>query len=92
MIMFEEQAYFKLIEELGDMVESAIKKAKVQKKWLTKEQAMLELGEVSKSTLQKYRDDNEIEYTQKDKNDKIILYCRKSIDDFLERRRVRRVA
>lgn len=52
-------------------------------KWLTGDEAMRRLGITSKTTLQKYRDEGRIRYSQPDR--KVILYDADSINAFIEK-------
>jgi len=53
-----------------------------QQKWIKDAEAMELLGITSKSTLQKYRDEGKLRFSQMSK--KIILYDRESINEFIE--------
>ena len=72
------------LEELVEQVaERLLEKLKVpQEQWIGDKEAMRLLG-VKKTTLQKYRDEGKIRFSQPSK--KIIQYDRFSIDEFLEK-------
>lgn len=80
-ICLEEEAFYSLVEE----VYSRLKEKNSQKldKWITDDQAMLMMNIKSKTTLQKFRDEGKIGFSQPEK--KIILYDRDSINSFLEK-------
>ncbi|GGH07483.1 helix-turn-helix domain-containing protein [Mucilaginibacter phyllosphaerae] len=78
-ICLEEPAFFHLVENLYKRLKST---EAVEVKWITGEQAMILLGVKSKTTLQSYRDEGKIRYTQP--TPKVILYDRESILAFLE--------
>jgi hypothetical protein len=52
-------------------------------KWISGEEAMQKLRITSKTTLQKFRDEGRIRFTQPDK--KIILYDNDSINEYLDK-------
>jgi len=79
-ILIEEEAFFELIERVVERI--GTKLSKQESKWLTPEEAMRELGIKSTTTLQRYRDEGKIRYSQPSK--KIILYDPASIQDFLD--------
>ena len=73
------------LEELVEQVaERLLEKLKVpQEQWIGDKEAMRLLGIKSTTTLQKYRDEGLIRFSQPSK--KIIQYDRFSIDEFLEK-------
>lgn len=79
-IVIEEEAFYELIERVVDRI--APKISPKEKKWLSTEEAMKELGITSTTTLQRYRDEGKIRYSQPSK--RIILYDQQSIQEFLE--------
>jgi len=79
-IVFEEEAYYKMLEELKKVVEEAT--APQPKEWLNTEEARELLGFKSKSKLQQLRDYGEIVFSQ---HGRIIRYSRSSIISFLEK-------
>lgn len=80
-ICLEDSAFFALI----DRVVGRIKEREGQKedKWISGEEAMQKLRITSKTTLQKFRDEGVIRFTQPEK--KIILYDNDSINEYLEK-------
>ena len=80
-ILIEENAYYELLNRVLEYVEERL--AAKENTWLTPEQAMKALNITSKTTLQHYRDEGKIRFSQPSK--RIILYDSKSIDDFLQK-------
>lgn len=79
-ICLEEPAFYALIEK----VVARIKDQQTEKeKWIDDLTAMNLLNITSKTTLQKYRDEGKIRFSQPQK--KVILYDRDSIDKFIEK-------
>lgn len=79
-ICLESEAFYALVEEVvGRLLE---KHGPALDQWIDDEEAMRLLHISSKTTLQKYRDEGMIRYTQPTK--KLILYDRNSIMEFLE--------
>ena len=76
-IVFEEESFYKLIEEVTKKLSKP-----VEQKWITEEEASKLLGGRSKSTLQKWRNEGRLKFSQPSK--KIILFNRDSIMKFLE--------
>lgn len=79
-ICLETEAFYTLIDRVVERLES--QSPDIEDKWIDTEEAMRLLGIKSKTTLQKYRDNGDIRFTQPRK--KIILYDRDSIIEFLE--------
>lgn len=80
-ICLEEQAFYELIERV---VERFKEQYQIKEdKWISGEEAMKKLRITSKTTLQKFRDEGRIRFTQPDK--KIILYDLDSIHEYLEK-------
>ena len=79
-MLIEEEAFFELIERVVDRIGSKL--SKKESKWLTPEQAMKELGIKSTTTLQRYRDEGKIRFSQPSK--KIIRYDPASIQEYLD--------
>jgi hypothetical protein len=79
-ICLETEAFYTLVDTVVERLES--QSPDIENKWIDTEEAMNLLGIKSKTTLQKYRDNGDIRFTQPRK--KIILYDRDSILDFLE--------
>jgi len=78
-ILIDEDAFFELFNRVVDRLEQRI--AQKEKSWLTPEEAKKALNITSNTTLQKYRDEGKIKFSQPSK--RIILYDPKSIDEFL---------
>lgn len=86
-IVFEEQAYYKMLEEVKEIVKDATKKTDSNESdWISTQQAKELLGFKSKSKLQQLRDNAEIIFSQ---HGRIIKYSRKSIISFLDNNTVR---
>ncbi len=79
-ILIEEEAFFELIERV--ILRMSAKLNAKKKKWLTPQEAMEELGISSTTTLQRYRDEGKIKYSQPSR--KIIRYDPVSIQEYLE--------
>lgn len=81
MICLETPAFERLVKTVAEQL---IEKQNIRNsKWVSKEDAMALLGVTSHTTLQRYRDERRIRFTQPDK--KVILYDRESIEEFLSR-------
>lgn len=80
-ICLESEAFYALVDEVVEHVKR--EHAPAQQPWIRDDEAMSLLGITSKSTLQKYRDEGQIRYSQIGR--KVILYDRESILEFLER-------
>ena len=80
-ICLDEPAFYALIEQ----VVSRLKEGNGQRKekWVSDEEAMKMLNITSKTTLQKFRDEGKIRFSQPQK--KIILYDTESIEAFLNK-------
>lgn len=77
----EEEAFYALISKV---VERILKEYQVEPdQWIDGEEAMKKLGIKSPTTLQRYRDEGRIRYSQADK--RIILYDRISIEHYIEK-------
>ena len=81
-ICLESEAFYALIEEVVNRLKE--KNGGDQEKWIDDEEAMRLLHISSKTTLQKYRDEGSIRFTQPSK--KLILYDRESILEFLNQK------
>jgi hypothetical protein len=79
-ICLETPAFYQLVEEVVERLSN--KQEPVPDKWINQEQAMQLLGITSRTTLQKYRDEGSIRFTQPSR--RVILYDRDSILTFLE--------
>ena len=80
-IVLEEEAFYALIEEVVGRLKE--KHKITEDKWISGQEAMKKLRITSKSTLQKYRDEGRIRFSQPDK--KIILYDTDSINQYLSK-------
>ncbi len=81
-IVFEEQAYYKLVDEIKKAVKDAAQELKTEKEWLSAEEAKSLLGFRSKSKMQQLRDNGDIVFSQ---HGRTIKYSRKSILEFLDK-------
>ena len=81
-ICLESEAFYALIDEVVNRLKE--KNGSDQEKWIDDEEAMRLLHISSKTTLQKYRDEGSIRFTQPSK--KLILYDRESILEFLNQK------
>lgn len=80
-ICLEDLAFYTLIEEVVKRVKE--KKGIKEDKWISPEEAMHKLRITSKTTLQKFRDEGRIRFSQPEK--KLILYDIDSINEYLEK-------
>lgn len=78
-ICIDEPEFMELIDRLYARL-----KGKDKETWISPETAMSMLNITSPTSLQKYRDEGEIRISQVSK--KTILYDRKSIEEFIERK------
>lgn len=81
-IVFEKQAYYKMVEEMKKAVKDAAKNGKEVKEWLSTSEVKELLGFKSKSKMQQLRDSGDILFSQ---HGRTIKYSQKSIVEFLER-------
>lgn len=79
-ICLEDDAFYALIEKVVERIKE--KNNLKSDKWISGEEAMRRLNITSKTTLQKFRDEGKIRYSQPEK--KIILYDADSIGEYLE--------
>lgn len=79
-ICLEEEAFFELINQVKSHLNNRVEEPF---KWINQEEAMRLLNVKSPTTMQEYRDNGEIRFSQPRK--RIILYDRDSINAFLER-------
>jgi hypothetical protein len=80
-ICIEDTAFYVLIDKVVEHIKT---KHEVKgDKWIGSEEAMRRLNITSRTTLQKFRDEGKIRYTQPEK--KIILYDADSIEEHLEK-------
>ncbi len=80
-ICLQDEALYKLVDEV--LARYAQKQAVKEDRWVTEEIAMQKLNVKSKTTMQNYRNEGRIRYTQPDR--KIILYDLKSIYEYLDK-------
>lgn len=80
-ICIEDTAFYALVDKVVEHIKSThhVK----EDKWISPEEAMRRLNINSKTTLQKFRDEGKIRFTQPEK--KIILYDADSIAEHLEK-------
>ncbi|MEO7213324.1 MAG: helix-turn-helix domain-containing protein [Mucilaginibacter sp.] len=81
-ICFEDRAFYEMVDKLEAYIDSKKQHQTKSDKWVSGEEAMRMLRITSKTTLQKFRDEGKIRYSQPEK--KIILYDADSIRDFIE--------
>ena len=79
-ILIEKEAFNKLLDEVIAKVKENLK---IDKEWITEKELMSILNVKSKSTIQKLRNQGEIEYSQPVR--KSILYSSKSVKLFIEK-------
>lgn len=79
-ICLQEEAFYKLVDKVIAYTEE---NRGDKRKWIDGNEAMSLLNITSKSTLQKFRDEGRIRFSQPEK--RIILYDRDSINEFLEK-------
>ena len=79
-ICLEEEAFFKLVETVVNRLGNS---NEALPKWINQEEAMRLLNVKSPTTMQEYRNNGEIRFTQPRK--RVILYDRESINEFLEK-------
>ena len=77
-ICLETEAYYKLLQEVIDLVKDQDQQEEL---WVDTETAMSILKISSKTTLQKFRDEQKIIFSQISR--KVILYSRESLYQFL---------
>jgi hypothetical protein len=80
-VCLEEPAFYALIDRVMERIKE--KHGIRENKWIPEMEAMQMLGISSKTTLQKYRDEKRIRFSQPDI--KPIMYDRNSINDYLEK-------
>ena len=79
-ICLQDAALYELVEQVTERIKEKYNKTE---KWISDEDAMKMLNISSKTTLQKFRDEGRIRFSQPEK--KIILYDRDSINVYLEK-------
>ena len=80
-ICLEDIAFYSLIEKVIERIKE--KEGKPYDKWVSSEEAMSMLRITSKTTLQKFRDEGKIRFSQPER--RIILYDVDSIHEFLNK-------
>lgn len=80
-ICVEEKSFMALFDKVIDHIQGSA--GQVPDKWISDKDAMKMLNITSATTLQKFRDEGSIRFSQPSR--KIILYDRDSINDFLEK-------
>jgi hypothetical protein len=81
-ISLEEEAFYALVNKLVEQVKKQHGEQAMDK-WIDTSEAMRMLRITSKTTLQKFRDEGKIRFSQPEK--KLILYDRDSILEFIEK-------
>ncbi|GAB5527509.1 MAG: hypothetical protein Roseis2KO_53810 [Roseivirga sp.] len=79
-ICLQEEAFFELIDQVKEYLGGGQSEPP---KWVNQDEAMQLLNVKSPTTMQEYRNNGEIRYTQPRK--RVILYDRDSINEFLEK-------
>lgn len=80
-ICLESKAFYRLVEDVVERLGGS--QTRPPEQWINDEQAMKLLHITSRTTLQKYRDEGSIRYSQPSR--KLILYDRDSILTFIEK-------
>ena len=80
-ICLQDAAFYSLIDKVTEHVRE--KYSVKADKWISDEEAMRQLRITSRTTLQKFRDQGKIRYTQPEK--KLILYDADSIQAYLDK-------
>lgn len=80
-ICLQEPAFYELIDIVVKRLQ--VNNNTAHDKWISGDEAMRKLRITSKTTLQKFRDEGKIRFSQPEK--RIILYDSDSIDDYLEK-------
>lgn len=80
-ICLEEPAFYELIDKVVNKLK--VMHGENADKWINDEEAMRALNIKSHTTLQKLRDEGKIRFSQPQK--KIILYYKKSIEEYLDK-------
>lgn len=89
-IIFEKEAYYKMLAEVANIVKNAVKEAKLEAlsklspegDWISTAEAKALLGVKSKTKMQQLRDTDSIKIS---KHGRIIKYSRSSILEFLNK-------
>lgn len=80
-ICLEDEAFYAVVDKVLSYLKA--KEGKKEDKWISPEEAMRKLRVTSKSTMQKYRDEGRIRFSQPDA--RTILYDNDSINEYLDR-------
>lgn len=80
-ICLQDSAFYQLVEQVVKRIKE--KQGIKEDKWISPEEAMRKLRITSKTTLQKWRDEGKIRFSQPER--KIILYDTESINEYLEK-------
>ncbi|MBE9602642.1 helix-turn-helix domain-containing protein [Pedobacter sp. MC2016-24] len=80
-ICFEDEAYYCMIEDIVTRLDKQ-KNIPKEEKWINQDDA-LELLDISKSTLQRLRDNGKISFSKT--SSKKIMYDKKSLLDYLDK-------
>ena len=83
-ICLEDEAFYSLIEHVLQRVKKTNDTNTKEKKWITAKDAMRILCIKSKTTLQEYRDEEKIRFSQEE-GKKLIRYDLESINEYLEK-------
>lgn len=81
-ICLEEEAFYALIEEVVKRLKEEPATKKSRKRWIDGQEVMRIL-QIRTTTLQKYRDEGKIRFSQPSR--KVIIYDRYSIEAFIEK-------
>ena len=79
-ICLESQAFYAILDAVMERFDR--KQSQSDYNWIDEKEAKRMLGGSSRTTLQKYRDEGKIRFTQPSR--RVILYDRQSILDFLD--------
>lgn len=82
-IVFEKEAYYNVLNEFLKIAKETVRKENLSV-WMSEEEAMNMLGVSSKSTMQKFRDEDRIIYSMV--TAKNIRYNRESILNYIEQK------
>jgi hypothetical protein len=80
-ICLEDEAFYKLLEEVVERVKE--KNGITHDKWISDTEAMQKLRITSRTTLQKFRNEGRIRFSQPAR--KLILYDLDSINEYIEK-------
>ena len=80
-ICLQDEAFYTLIDKVTEHIRE--KYSVKEDKWISDEEAMRKLRVTSRTTLQKFRDQGKIRFTQPEK--KLILYDAVSIQEYLDK-------